>query len=90
MKKYAMMILIALAPASVLADEAAAAKCRGALNKDAGLIYDKSLPLATPEANLRDVVTEQTRALAGAGTISMGSARSNAEAAGECLKLRRT
>ena len=90
MKKFAMIALIALAPAAVMADQAAATKCRGKLNKDAGLIYDKSLPLATPDANLRDVVTEQTRALVGANTIPMDTARTNAEAAGECLKLRRT
>lgn len=89
MKKFAMIVLIALAPATTLADQAAATKCRGKLNADGKTIYDKSLPLATPDANLRDVVTEQTRALVQAGTISMDTARPNAEAAGECLKLLR-
>jgi hypothetical protein len=87
MKKLAMIVLIALAPAAVLADQAASTKCRGKLNADGKAIYDKSLPLATPDANLREVVTEQTRALAGAGTIQVPTARANAEAAGECLKL---
>ena len=89
MKKFAMIALIALAPAAVMADQAASTKCRGKLNKEAGMIYDKSLPLATPDANLRDVVTEQTRALVGANAIPMDTARPNAEAAGECLKLLR-
>ncbi|MCX7355777.1 MAG: hypothetical protein NTY59_13290 [Alphaproteobacteria bacterium] len=89
MKKFAMIALIAFAPVAVMADQAAATKCRGKLNKEARLIYDQSLPLATPDANLRDVVTEQTRALAGAGTIPVETARPNAEAAGECLKLLR-
>ena len=88
MKKIAMVFLIALAPTVALADQAASTKCRSKLNADGKMIYDKSLPLATPEANLRDVVTEQTRALASAGTIQL-PARENAEAAGECLKLLR-
>lgn len=89
MKKFALVFLIALAPAVTLADQAAATKCRGKLNADGQLIYDKSLPLATPDANLRDVVTDQTRALAAAGSIQL-PARSNAEAAGKCLKLLRS
>lgn len=89
MKKIALVFLIALAPAMALADQAASTKCRGKLNADGKLIYDKSLPLAKPDANLRDVVTEQTRALAAAGTIQL-PARENAEAAGECLKLLRS
>ena len=89
MKKIAMVFLIALAPAIALADQAAATKCRGKLNADGKLIYAKSLPLAKPDANLRDVITEQTRALAEAGTIQL-PARENAEAAGACLKLLRT
>jgi hypothetical protein len=89
MKRYALVLLIALAPAMALADQAASTKCRGKLNADGKLIYDKSLPLATPQANLRDVLTEQTRALAEAGSIQL-PARENAEAAGACLKLLRT
>ena len=87
MKKIALVFLIALAPAMALADQTSSTQCRGKLNANGKLIYDKSLPLATPDANLRDVVTEQTRALVEAGTIPMFSARSNAEAAGKCLKL---
>ena len=34
MKKFAMIALIALAPTAVMADQAAATKCRGKLNKD--------------------------------------------------------
>ncbi len=89
MKKFAMIALIALAPMAVMADQAASTKCRGKLAKDAKLIYDNSLPLATPDANLREVVTDQTRTLVSAGTIPMDTARPNAEAAGECLKLLR-
>lgn len=89
MNRYAtLMFLAALLPASALATEAAATKCRGKLNPDATQIYDKSLPLATPDANLREVVTQQTRALVSANAIQMSTARPNAEAAAKCLKMR--
>jgi hypothetical protein len=88
MNRYAMLALLALLPASAMANEAAATKCRGKLNPEATQIYDKSLPLATPDANLRDVVTQQTRALVASNSIQMPTARANAEAAGKCLKMR--
>ena len=87
MKRYATALLIALAPCSALADQAAATQCRGKLNPEATMIYDTSLPLVTPKAVLRDVVRDQTRTLVGDGKVSMASARTNAESAGECLKL---
>lgn len=78
--------LIAI-PASAHADQAASSQCRGTLDPEATLIYDKTLPLVTPKAVLKDVVRSQTRALVSDGKVTMASARKSAEAAGECLKL---
>lgn len=81
-----LILLPALGSAS-FAQHSAASVCAAKLSKDARAIYDATLPKLTPGANLRDVVTSTTRSLAMAGTISRGSARDSATAAGECLRV---
>ncbi|HUC19050.1 MAG TPA: hypothetical protein VMA37_15330 [Acetobacteraceae bacterium] len=69
------------------ADEAAANACAAQLPKDAQAIFDATLPQLTANADLRSLVTANTRKLAMAGTINRGSARQSAVAAGKCLQL---
>jgi hypothetical protein len=72
-----------------LADQDAATRCRAGLNPEATLIYDETLPLVTPSTVIRDALTSETRSLVMAGSVSMGTARDNAEAAGECFRALR-
>jgi hypothetical protein len=71
------------------ADAAAANACAAHLDKDAKAIYDATLPEVTPGADLRELLTSNTRRLAMSGTISFGDARQSATAASECLQLAR-
>ena len=89
MKRYIMAFFLIAIPASAHADQAASSQCRGTLDPEATLIYDKTLPLVTPKAVLKDVVRSQTRALVSDGKVTMASARKSAEAAGECLQQAR-
>ncbi|WP_334177091.1 hypothetical protein [Pseudoxanthobacter sp.] len=70
-----------------LADQAAADKCAASLSPAARTIYAATAPAYTAGADLKALVTDKTRALVKAGTVSMGEARDAARAAGACLKL---
>jgi hypothetical protein len=82
----ALLLLIAFVTPATSADRAAADACAAKLPKDARAIFDKTLPQIGPGADLRSLVTANTRSLAFSGTIDRGSARQSAEAAGQCLK----
>lgn len=84
----ALLLIFAAIPAA-RADAAAANACAAKLAKDARTIYDATLPQLTPGADLRALVTTNTRALARAGTIDRGTARQSAQAAGACLQRAR-
>ncbi|WP_210485373.1 hypothetical protein [Microvirga antarctica] len=79
--------VVALTSGSALADKAGAAACAAKLPKDARAIYDASAPGAASASDLKQLLTQQTRSLAMAGTISRGSARASAEAAGPCVAM---
>ena len=81
--------MVLAAPLYALADPAAAMKCRANLSPDAQMIYDRVLPLVTPDTNIRDVIKQQTRSLVFSGKLKRSTARANAEAAGECFRLLR-
>jgi hypothetical protein len=55
--------VIVAAPYTAFADAAAAAKCQAGLAPEARLIYNTTFPLVTPNTDLRDVLTKQTRSL---------------------------
>ncbi|MCB4768510.1 hypothetical protein LGR54_07835 [Ancylobacter sp. Lp-2] len=78
-------LIAASAPA--LADKAAADSCAAGLNADGKAIYVASLPGISSGGDVRDVVTDKTRSLAMGGKIDRGAARTNAEAAGQCLAM---
>ena len=83
----ALSIPVVIGAGGARADEAAANACAAQLPKDARTIYDTTLPLLTPNADLRSLVTASTRKLAIAGTIDRSTARDNAMAAAKCLQL---
>lgn len=68
------------------ADSAAANDCAASLSKDAKTIFDATLPQVAPGADLRSLLTTNTRSLAMSGTIDRGSARQSATAAAKCLQ----
>ncbi|MFT0862527.1 hypothetical protein [Ancylobacter sp. G4_0304] len=82
----------ALVGASILAaplahaDKAAGDACAASLSADGKAIYAAALP-SLGSADLRTVVTNTTKSLVEGGKVAMGSARSNAQAAGKCLEV---
>jgi len=68
------------------ADSTAANDCAASLPKDAKTIFDTTLPQVRPGADLRSLLTTNTRSLAISGTIDRGSARQSATAAAKCLQ----
>jgi hypothetical protein len=64
-----------------------ASACAAGLAKDAKAIYDATAPQVGSMATLRETVVEQTRSLVMAGKIGQASAKSSAQAAGECLAM---
>jgi hypothetical protein len=64
-----------------------ASACAAGLSKDAKAIYDATAPQVGSLSTLRETVVEQTRSLVMAGKIGQGTAKSSAQAAGECLAM---
>ena len=61
--------------------------CAAQLPKDAKVIFDTTLPKVSPAADLRSIVTANTRSLAMSGQINPDVARESAMAAAKCLRL---
>ncbi|MBX3539603.1 MAG: hypothetical protein KF735_18330 [Chelatococcus sp.] len=74
-----------LAMTSALADKASATACAAKLGKPGQIIYNKVAPQAAATADLRGLITDETRSLVMSGQVSRGDARPAAEAAGACL-----
>ncbi len=81
-----LLLVVALSATGARADTAKATACAAKLTPDAKLIFDKTLPQVTPTADLRSLLTTNTRSLAMAGTISRANARTSATAAAQCLQ----
>lgn len=71
---------------AAFADKMAAEACAAKLSAEARTIYAAVAPKVVPGVSLREVVTEQTRALVIAGAVSKATARTAAEKAGMCLE----
>ncbi len=78
---------LAMLPAAVQADQAAAAACAAKLSKEGQMLYEKAAPTVSPKNNIKDALTSVARPLVMNGTMSRAVARDAAEAAGECMKL---
>jgi hypothetical protein len=87
MKTIILAAALSLAATAALADKSAANACAANLSGDAKTIYNAVAPQMGPGASVRDLVTQQTRALVQGGTIAQGNARPAAEQAGQCLML---
>lgn len=81
---FALFLLPAGAQA---ADQAAAAACSAQLSKDGQLLYGKVAPTMTPQTDIKDALTSVARPMVMGGSMSRDTARTAAEAAGECLKF---
>ena len=79
--------LLAVAAPRARADGPAATACAAQLPRDAQAIFSATLPQLGPNADLRALVTANTRALASSGTIDRGGARDSAMSAAKCLRL---
>lgn len=69
------------------ADGPAGTACSAKLTPDGQAIYAASLAQNPTSDTLRDTVEREARSLVMGGKISRGTARDNAYAAGECLKV---
>jgi hypothetical protein len=81
------LLPIAFAPIPAHADTGAANACAEKLSPDARAIFDATLPQVVPGADLRSLLTANTRKLAFAGAIEVGNARASATEASQCLRL---
>lgn len=79
--------LLLLPAVAQAADQAAATACSAQLSKDGQLFYGKVAPTMTPQTDIKDALTGVARPMVMAGSMSRDTARTAAEAAGECLKL---
>ena len=86
MKRFVIAAAICMLPMTASANRAAADACAASLTAEARLIYDAAAPSVTPNAEIRPVLEEKTRALVSSGRVSRSSARGSATAAGNCLK----
>jgi hypothetical protein len=82
------VLAIAGSTGGAYADPAKGDVCAGNLSPDGKAIYAAALAANPTLKTLRDVVEEQTRSLAFGGQISRDTARANAIAAGECMRIR--
>jgi hypothetical protein len=68
------------------ADAAAADQCAAGLSTEARAIYDAARPGVAAGGDLTAVITDAARSLVVAGTIGRSDAKTNAQAAGGCLR----
>jgi hypothetical protein len=86
--KMAMVAVAAMGCAvAARADGPAGDGCAAKLTPDAKAIYAATLAAKPTTDTLRPTVEKEARSLAMGGKIARGSARDNAVAAGECVKV---
>jgi hypothetical protein len=78
---------LAMLPAVVQADQAAAAACAAKLSPEGQMLFNQASPKVTPTNDIKEALTSVARPLVMNGTMSRSTARDAAEAAGECMKL---
>jgi len=78
--------VLALAPTLALADQKAADACSGALVPDAKLIYEAAAPDFASAPDPKAEVKAKVQELVTQGKVGRFTAKSNAMAAGDCLK----
>ena len=88
--KYVITLAVVLLPTPALAGKIEAETCAASLPSPAKLIYDASAPNVTATSDLRRLVTQETRALVRSGKLDRADARTNAQAAGQCLQQLKT
>jgi hypothetical protein len=86
--RLAILVLI-LAPCCASADTAAATSCADVLSGDAKAIYAAAAPGIKTADDPRAFVKSKVVELVESGRIGRFSARSNAQAAGDCLRMLR-
>jgi hypothetical protein len=87
MNRVLIVLALVLAPAAAFADKQAAATCAGSLQPGAKAIFDATMANLGSGQKALDVMKAQVTQLVKAGTVQKSSARADAKAAGDCLKL---
>ena len=83
-----LLLVMAAFPMTARADVAAGDTCAGSLTPDGKQIYAAVVAAQPTPETLKSTTEHWTRELAMGGKIGRGSARDNAVAAGECVRLR--
>jgi hypothetical protein len=83
-----LVFAMALLTTTARADVAAGDTCAGNLTPDGKAIYAAVVAAQPTPETLKSTTEHWTRELAMGGKIGRGSARDNAVAAGECVRLR--
>lgn len=84
MVKLTLVLTLISSPA--LADRKSADACAARLPEDAGAIYKSAVGQVGPDVDNKSIVRGIAENMISAGKLSMISARSAAQAAGQCLK----
>ncbi len=87
MTRILMLACLAMTPVAALADQAAAAACKGALSPLGLEIYTATLARNPTPSTARGIITGQVKKLVTEGKATIAQGRTAAEAAGKCLAL---
>ncbi|WP_139251335.1 hypothetical protein [Kaistia soli] len=79
-------LFIAFGTGTALADQASADACAGSLNTEAKAIYAAAIG-SVGSTDLKSLLTEKTKGLVMAGTVSRSTAKESAMAAANCLEM---
>ena len=83
----AMVAVAAMGCAAARASGPAGDACAAKLTADGKAIYTATLAAKPTTATLRATLEKEARSLVMGGKVARGSARENATAAGECVKM---
>ncbi|MDU9005271.1 hypothetical protein [Sedimentitalea todarodis] len=87
MRVFILALATTFCAGTVSADQQAAEACKSKLSPIGQEIYAASLAQHPTEATGREIVKSEVEKLMAEGKISMSDARSEGQAAGDCLKL---
>ena len=76
-----------LAPLTVMASQPEATSCAAKLDANSKLVFDSTIGAIKPGADLKTILTDNTKKLVMDGKLSRGIAKDAATAAANCLKL---
>lgn len=87
MRSIVVLSFALLAASSAFADTKKAQSCAGSLSPESKTIFEASAADVNAGGDVKSVLESKTRSLVMDGKVARSSARTSAEAAGNCLKM---